>query len=371
MDVRLPNGPPQPGLHLVGRADLAQRVVRADKHVEEPVPAESPTADSAESGPTQLELQPLASQLPVAADPADRPSIRVVGGTAARSDRYYRAAPRAQPGPAPVSASDLSVLRAVQGHGRSGPTGAHVRSARGRDPWPGRPQRRRVPARVGQNGAAADVRAAAARLIAAVPPDPPAHRRPGVPKARHRGWSAVTTAESASLPAVSRIAAPASAPKSPFGFALDRNPDGARIDRSGRGRQRSVGDATSLGTRWRQERLVDRIACAQPYRMAHLCALEESGLGIGVVVLPPLAAWGRLRDMELVLAREPAVAQAVRCLTLSDQLDLTLELLRQPDWPEFEEHVDLPPNVVRFRPLSLHPVSGALFDALVVAGGGC
>ena len=84
--------------------------------------------------------------------------------------------------------------------------------------------------------------------------------------------------------------------------------------------------------------------------MAHWCALEKLEFGIALVVLPPRAAWARLRDMELVLARQPAVARAVRCLTLSDLLDLTLELLRQPDWPEFEELVDLPPNVIRFRP---------------------
>ena len=32
-----------------------------------------------------------------------------------------------------------------------------------------------------------------------------------------------------------------------------------------------------------------------------------------------------------------------------DQLDLTLELLQQDDWPEFDEPEDLPPNVIRFR----------------------
>jgi hypothetical protein len=54
--------------------------------------------------------------------------------------------------------------------------------------------------------------------------------------------------------------------------------------------------------------------------------------------------------MEFVLARQPAVARAVRCLPLSDQLELTLELLCQRDWPDFDDVEELPPNVVRFRP---------------------
>ncbi len=32
------------------------------------------------------------------------------------------------------------------------------------------------------------------------------------------------------------------------------------------------------------------------------------------------------------------------------QLELTLELLRQEDWPDFGEPEVLPPNVIRFRP---------------------
>jgi hypothetical protein len=39
----------------------------------------------------------------------------------------------------------------------------------------------------------------------------------------------------------------------------------------------------------------------------------------------------------------------VRCLRLADQLELTLELLGQHDWPTFGEPEPLPPNVVRFR----------------------
>ena len=67
-------------------------------------------------------------------------------------------------------------------------------------------------------------------------------------------------------------------------------------------------------------------------------------------MLPPHAAWARLRDMQQVVVHEPAIAHAVRCLPLYDQLELTLELLHQDDWPDFTEPEPLPPNVVRFRP---------------------
>jgi len=35
---------------------------------------------------------------------------------------------------------------------------------------------------------------------------------------------------------------------------------------------------------------------------------------------------------------------------LCDQLKLTLELLQQDDWLDFDEPEDLAPNVIRFRP---------------------
>jgi hypothetical protein len=54
--------------------------------------------------------------------------------------------------------------------------------------------------------------------------------------------------------------------------------------------------------------------------------------------------------MEFVLARQQGVARAVRCLTVRDQLELMLQLLRQSEWPDFGEVDELPPNVVRFRP---------------------
>jgi hypothetical protein len=66
-------------------------------------------------------------------------------------------------------------------------------------------------------------------------------------------------------------------------------------------------------------------------------------------VLAPDAAWQRIRDMQKVVAQQPAITHAVGCLPLHDKLELTLELLRQDDWPEFDEYELLPPNVVRFR----------------------
>ena len=54
------------------------------------------------------------------------------------------------------------------------------------------------------------------------------------------------------------------------------------------------------------------------------------------MVLTPIDAWHRIRDIHHVLADQPAVAHAVRCLPLGDLLELQLELLRQPEWPEFE-----------------------------------
>ncbi len=67
-------------------------------------------------------------------------------------------------------------------------------------------------------------------------------------------------------------------------------------------------------------------------------------------MLTPYTAWQRLRDIQAVVARQPPIACAVRRLPLYDQLELTLELLRQIDWPEFDDPEPLPPNVVRFRP---------------------
>ena len=55
------------------------------------------------------------------------------------------------------------------------------------------------------------------------------------------------------------------------------------------------------------------------------------------MAIKPPDAWRRLRDMQNVLAEQRAIAHAVRRLPLLDVLELQLELLRQPDWPELDE----------------------------------
>jgi hypothetical protein len=55
--------------------------------------------------------------------------------------------------------------------------------------------------------------------------------------------------------------------------------------------------------------------------------------------------------MQAVVQREPLIAHAVRCMTLSDQLELTLEVVRAAAVAEDAElHEALPANVIRFRP---------------------
>ena len=50
-----------------------------------------------------------------------------------------------------------------------------------------------------------------------------------------------------------------------------------------------------------------------------------------------------------VVARQQAIARAVRYLALYDLVELQFEALRQPDCPEFDVPEALPPNVIRFR----------------------
>ena len=56
--------------------------------------------------------------------------------------------------------------------------------------------------------------------------------------------------------------------------------------------------------------------------------------------------WELLAHMRRVMCARPDVAYAVRCLSLLDQLELTLELLNE--WQESEPEV--PSNVIPFRP---------------------
>jgi hypothetical protein len=46
------------------------------------------------------------------------------------------------------------------------------------------------------------------------------------------------------------------------------------------------------------------------------------------VWVPLRAAWSRVKDIERVVVHQPAIAHAVYCLTLYDQLELKLKLLR-------------------------------------------
>jgi hypothetical protein len=66
-------------------------------------------------------------------------------------------------------------------------------------------------------------------------------------------------------------------------------------------------------------------------------------------VITPPDAWQRLRDMQTVVAQQPAIEHALRCLPLHDLLELQLELLHQSDWPDIAVPEPMPPNVIRFR----------------------
>lgn len=64
-------------------------------------------------------------------------------------------------------------------------------------------------------------------------------------------------------------------------------------------------------------------------------------------VYSPRAAWTLLARMQEVVQREPAVARAVRFMTLADQLELTLELISAGDRFDNSERADpLPPSGV-------------------------
>src|SRR5438128_6422259 len=95
------------------------------------------------------------------------------------------------------------------------------------------------------------------------------------------------------------------------------------------------------------------IAAAEdrPDRAARLIGAATGILGAAGRVVPPAdkaqglelvaairdVALERLRDMQQVIAQQPAIAYAAHCLPLYDRLDLTLELLRQDEWPNFDE----------------------------------
>jgi hypothetical protein len=67
-------------------------------------------------------------------------------------------------------------------------------------------------------------------------------------------------------------------------------------------------------------------------------------------VIPPRQAWHRLGRMQQMVAQQPALAWAVSCMTLYDQLDLSLELLGHHDNSYLDEPAEpWPPNVIPFR----------------------
>ena len=67
--------------------------------------------------------------------------------------------------------------------------------------------------------------------------------------------------------------------------------------------------------------------------------------------IPPRQVWHRLARMQQMVARQPALAWAVSCMPLYDQLDLTLELLHKVGntYLDEEPNEPLPSNVIRFR----------------------
>jgi hypothetical protein len=68
-------------------------------------------------------------------------------------------------------------------------------------------------------------------------------------------------------------------------------------------------------------------------------------------VIPPRRAWLRLARMQQMVAEQPALAWAVSCMPLYDQLDLTLELLHTDGNTYLDEgpNEPWPSNVIRFR----------------------
>ena len=63
-------------------------------------------------------------------------------------------------------------------------------------------------------------------------------------------------------------------------------------------------------------------------------------------MLPPRLAWQRLAQIQRVVWTQPEVAYAVWCMSLLDQLELTVELLTGGH----EVEPELPSNIIPFRP---------------------
>jgi hypothetical protein len=82
------------------------------------------------------------------------------------------------------------------------------------------------------------------------------------------------------------------------------------------------------GRWWRMARENDGLKGPPGWRTARNKPAERRRIGARRrwFVSPPIA-WSRLRDMHDVVTTQPEVAYAIRCLSLFDQLDLTLEEL--------------------------------------------
>ena len=140
-----------------------------------PVEGQSADTVATDAGPDVV----VAERPPVMEEvDRDGAALQVVGvGSAGRSDRYYRSAARQQPAPVSVNPERLNMLRAIHSVGDLGHMvlmfGPHAGETLGQVAQNDIEYLREL-ARTAQR---ADVRAAAARLVGAVPSDPPVHRK--------------------------------------------------------------------------------------------------------------------------------------------------------------------------------------------------
>jgi hypothetical protein len=72
------------------------------------------------------------------------------------------------------------------------------------------------------------------------------------------------------------------------------------------------------------------------------CRAAVAAVTTRSAMLPPPRAWQRLAHIQPVICARPEIAYAVRCLTLFDQVELTIGLLSDGD----KSKAELPPNVV-------------------------
>jgi hypothetical protein len=153
----------------------------------EPPPVVEHVAEVIASVPeTQQTVDPAPAP---ASAPGERPPLRVVGGTAMRSDRYYQSTQAPRPASArPISLEGLDVLRRIQAAGEVAHLiltfGPHAGETLGQvaqsDPDYVR--------RLALTAQRPDVRAAAATLLGALPASPPTHGRRTPQRSRRGAW---------------------------------------------------------------------------------------------------------------------------------------------------------------------------------------